>query len=213
MKKFTLIIYIFFTSFLVFTQEIPVKNDMIYYSFEHKMNNTKKCIGKYWKDGAYLQLVKRTQDIATAKNKKWSTKSPPYFMSVIHGTGFEDTCLFVNKGIGLNGFSITLPVDYKGTNLLNLGKKKLTSMKIVAKVSIEFTSTNEYKLVAKGFECEIAYSEGNQGRLETIAMEEMYKNNENKSDQLFSDLDYFVRGWDNLILEILEKAIKVDNLD
>jgi hypothetical protein len=86
-------------------------------------------------------------------------------------------------------------------------------MKIVAKVSIEFTSTNEYKLVAKGFECEIAYSEGNQGRLETIAMEEMYKNNENKSDQLFSDLDYFVRGWDNLILEILEKAIKVDNLD
>ena len=149
-------------------QELPMKNDMVYYSFEHKMSNKKSCLMNLY-SLALKDVMFNINSINMNKQKKWDLKQHPTIIMPppkLSGS-CTDSSLALAKDLQFVLMRIEVPVEYYGTSILNLGKKKLRYLEIQAYVYLETTDFSEYELTFKKFDYVVSFQEGFAMRQET----------------------------------------------
>jgi hypothetical protein len=192
--------------------EIPMKNGMAYYSFEHKLDNKSKCLSAYMSppSSAYFRKISNytlefNTEISKAKNGA---------IAIMVG-GKPSKC---HDTVGnISALQVTL-VNFKKWQplvsklilaTLNTGNIK----NVTASVYLVFTSKNEYKLIVKDL-----IISTNNGLNKFVKIGELYseiKNSGNVTKQdvkFFEDLNFFIKSTDEIIFKALTDAYKADEL-
>lgn len=199
------------------TTEIQMKNGMVYYTFNNKLENTKKCLSTYFEPKNYGEILKKTlaksQETSTNKSKPFFDKN--YTLQVIVGH-VKGKCNDTTIG---GTIKIGLPVKVKPTRLYNLKKQKIISHNVEAKIEIVFLSKSEYIVKLKGFTYNTTTMNAYKSETGEHPLGEMYQDylsDEDKSkDQtnLYKDINLMVNEADRIIRESIMEMYKVDELD
>lgn len=229
MKKILLNLIIL-SSTIVVAQEmpnIPLKNEFAYYTFEHKLDNTAKCISSYFDApppkqlAFYEKLGGKTGEFVANSKKLGKQGILGYFLFGMsanireyHSLNCNDTLMSktMNFQVSLNG-------EYK----MNLGgfelfRKKLVEQSLTANINIVFINKNEYKLIIKdivygGMWLKLGSPMGESykfGELYTKAKES--ESIDKETIKFFSFMDMLIKKADQLILEALTDTYMVDEL-
>lgn len=181
--------------------ELPIKNDYVFYVFEHKLDNSKKCISLYNNDPTFItNIVQKTISLSTEVTGK---------PSGIHFTNLSEGILKCVDTISTIS-SIGLPEKLPQT-IFGVYKSGFVSVK----VDIIFLDKNNYKITFKAFTCSLM---GKDMNLTAVDLEEFYskfKDNSKKTKydiEVFARIDNAVKGIDKLILESFKKAYQTDEL-
>jgi hypothetical protein len=225
MIKYTLLIVAMFFGIAILAQktELPMKNDMIYYSTEDiKMTNTKKCLSTYIRSLSVLTekcMTSLSSEIRkNSRNKaKYTTPEAP-LVGVLAMPGFSQNAPCKDT---LNGeFIITLPGNISPFLFGNVFKKKnIAVVQITAVVQVIFTSKDTYKMKMKGFIYKAGVMENYEVVWEDHPLEELYlayTNAEKISKDetyMYEDLNVAVLGFQRILNEYLKSAYKADELD
>jgi len=187
--------------------ELPMKNDYVYYAFEHNMDNSKRCLSYYHIQGTFItNVVQKTFSLAS------KLKSDPSTFEVQLG---DDVLIGCSDTLNSGFFSFSLPEKLPQTIFGNYKTGFLT-----ATVNIIFLNKNSYKLTFKAFTCtfvDVRYINGEQEN-STIDLETFYNTFKSKTKkakyeiEIFNLIDNAVKGVDNLILESFKKAYETDEL-
>lgn len=229
MKKLLLNLLIL-TSTIVVAQElpsIPLKNGFAYYTFEHKLDNTAKCLSYYF-DGPptkqlalYEKLGGKTSEFSTNSRKLSKQGILGYFLfgssaniREYHNLNCNDTLMSktMNFQVSMNG-------EFK----MNLGgfelfRKKLVGQSLTANINIVFINKNEYKLIIKDVVYAGMWMKGAKIMTESYKLGELYtKAKESESIdketiKFFSFMDMLIKKADQLILESLTDTYMADEL-
>jgi hypothetical protein len=197
--------------------EIPLKNGLVYYTFTNKLDNTKKCLSTYCSATKFTdffqKMIAKTQELTTHKSKPLFGKN--YTMTASVGQSKGQCIDTTTSGLLI----LTVPTKIKPTRLYNLGKKKLISQTIEAKIEIVFLSKTEYTLKIKGFTYKTMAMNAAKVETEEHPLGEMYNDflaDDSKSkDQinLFKDVDLMVNEIDRIVKEVFTELYQVDELD
>jgi hypothetical protein len=217
MKKniFALIILVF--SQFIFGQElpvIPIKNGMAYYSFEHKLDNTKHCLSKYISGYAIHQ---KTSDYAyqfTLKNSGiYKQLNLNIFVLSVRTHKCNDTINLTSGFIlSKSGEILWRPA------IIELLRKKTMGSEINAQIEIIFLSKNEYKIVFKGLQYKINWMQRMKPGVDIYNIGELYEQTKTsgkitKSDiKFFENLNFYMKSADEIILKALTETYKADEL-
>lgn len=181
--------------------EIPMKSDYVYYAFDHKIDNTKKCISFYNNDLTFLtNMAQKTFSLSTEV-----TGNP----NDIHFSNFSGGILKCTDTISTIAY-IVLPEKLPQT-IFGDYKSGFVSVK----VDIILIDKNNYKITFKAFTCSLM---GKDMNLTAVDLEEFYskfKENSKKTKydiEVFTRIDNAVKGIDKLILESFKKAYQTDEL-
>jgi hypothetical protein len=227
MKNLLLFIILSSNSYLLWGQDIPLKDSMIYYTFEHKELNQKKCLKKYWirlvaEPVSMQSVTKELIELCTNKNNKFSLNFPPLIwafnlipkIEYTNNNYTEVSCIDTVFSFDcVQNVDIQIPVKNSIINVLLPGKKDVSYQGIKACAQVFFTSNNEYKVVLKGFNYHVKYTEGRQYREELFPLEDLLFSKKSDFVYLFRDIDYLVRGADNAYNVALKRYIKTSELD
>jgi hypothetical protein len=208
-----------FTS-LIFSQglvNIPLKNGMAYFTFEHNLDNSKNCISKYFSFQSSLntkvvnycsQLT--LQRSGAFKNSLFNLAIPRYFAA-------ETKCQDTLKGIST--FSVTTvgglmwrPV------IIEFLRKKAIQSDIKAQIEVIFLSKTKYKLIIKDLTYTINWVQGTKNGIDIHNIGELYQQTKDsvkidKSDiKFFEDLNFFIKSADEIILKAITETYKADEL-
>jgi hypothetical protein len=204
------------------TNEIPLKNGMVYYTFSNTLTNTKKCLAKYTYE-ASQKWGSKASEATTKKDRPFFGKQYGLAISQIWcqsatNPAYKGGCQDTAK-IPMPTFFLQLPVKIKPNNLYNFVKEKIVSQTIEAKMELVFISKNEYVLKMKGFTYKCMTSKAGKIETKEIPLGEMYQDylNENKKSKqesnLYDDINSLVNETDKIIRESLSETYKVDELD
>jgi hypothetical protein len=196
--------------------EVPLKNGMAYYVFEHKLDNTAKCLSSYVDAPLagntllpfHEKIIKKASNFSFSNLK---TSCIILLQRKLVSLKCQDTLKYSASNVTINEFTN----KWKPTFIV----KKIASSKITANISFVFLSKNEYKLIIK----DIVYTGG-----ETVSMGKVefhdYKFGESyqtvkKSDKIskgditfFNDIDSIIKEIDKIILEALTDTYTADEL-
>jgi hypothetical protein len=198
--------------------EIPMKNGMAYYTFEHKLDNTKNCLSKYFFG---YPIYKNTSDYAN----QFTTKSSGIYKSVILNIYFNGLIFNVPKCNDtlkiIPGFTLTKSGEiFWRPVIIELLRKKTTGSEINAQIEIIFLSKTEYKLIFKGLQYKISWTQGigNKNGIDIYNIGELYEKTKasgkiTKSDiKFFENLNLYTKTVDEIILKALTELYKADDL-
>lgn len=190
--------------------EIPMKNGMAYYSFVHKLDNSKKCLKKYF--GTTTFNLK----IGNSINQINSKSSGIFKGKQIFLSGFiplNDKCIDTLNNP--TGFSLSKTEALLwDPSIIEVKKIKITASSISSEIDVIFLSKNEYKIVFKDLTYKIMSTQG----FDLHSIGELYQklkttNNASKSDlKFFEDLNFCIKAVDELILKALTETYKADEL-
>jgi hypothetical protein len=202
--KITMLFVSLLSCINVFAQdvpELPIKNDYVYYVFDHKLDNTKKCISFYNNDPTFMtNIVQKTLSLSTEVTGKPND---------IRFSSFSGEILKCTDTISTIAY-IVLPEKLPQTIF---GDYK--SGFVTVKVDIILIDKNNYKITFKAFTCSLM---GKDMNLTAVDLEEFYskfKENSKKTKydiEVFTRIDNAVKGIDKLILESFKKAYQTDEL-
>ena len=225
MIKYTLLTVAMFFGIAILAQktELPMKNDMIYYSTEDiKMTNTKKCLSTYIR-GLSVLTEKCISSLSSEirKNSRNKAKYTTPEVPLVALSGMPSFLQNVPCKDTLNGeFIITLPGNISPFYFGNVFKKKhVAVVQITAVVQVIFTSKDTYKMKTKGFIYKAGVIENYQVVWEDHPLEELYlayKNSDKISKDetyMYEDLNSAVLGCQRILNEYLKAAYKTDELD
>lgn len=204
MKKSILFASILLSCINAFAQdvpELPIKNDYVYYVFDHKLDNTKKCISFYNNDLTFItNMTQKTVSLSTEVTGNYND---------IHFSNFSGGFLKCTDTISTIAY-IVLPEKIPQT-IFGDYKSGFVSVKI----NVVFLDKNNYKMTFKAFTCSLM---GKDMNLTAVDLEEFYlkfKENSKKTKyeiEVFTRIDNAVKGIDKLILESFKKAYQTDEL-
>ena len=223
MIKYTLLTVAMFFGIAILAQktELPMKNDMIYYSTEDiKMTNTKKCLSTYIRSLSMLtdKCLSLSSEIRkNSKNKaKYNLEVPQ--VGILAGPNFMQPVPCKDTLTG--EFIITLPGNISPFYFGNVFKKKhVTVVQITAVVQVIFMTKDTYKMKIKGFIYKAGVIENYEVVWEEHPLEELYlayKNSDKISKDetyMYEDLNSAVLGCQRILNEYLKAAYKTDELD
>ena len=217
--KITLFTYllIIFSNFSIAQElpEIPMKNGMAYYSYVHKLDNSKKCLKKYFGTTTFsLKLGNSINQINSESSGLF--KSKQIYMSGFIPS-FNDKCIdTINNP---TGFSLSKTGDLLWRPILiEIIRKKITASSISSQIDVIFLSKNEYKIVFKDLTYKIMWTQGFKTGFDLHNIGELYqklKTSEkvSKSDvKFFEDLNFYIKAVDEIILKALTETYKADEL-
>jgi hypothetical protein len=221
MKKLILTSILFFCVTTTFAQElpeIPMKNGIIYYVFEHKLENKKRCLSDYFKPNK-TQLVcynKISNNLVNFNNVSENQKKGALAISI--GASINDLC--IDSLISFNTFFI-LTTKHWGWSPIILttifSKKQVKT--ISATPILNFTSKNEYQLILKDITIkENNYSAYSKNEMSFQSVNELYHQvissvKISKEDmKFFENLNYFIKSADEIILKSLTDTYQADEL-
>ena len=215
-NTFLSIILISITSLLTAQElpEIPMKNGMAYYVFEHKLDNTKYCLSKYISG---YTIHQKTSDYAyqfTLKN------SGIYKQLNLNIFVFNVRTLKCNDTINLtSGFILSKSGDiFWRPAIIELLRKKTMGSEINAQIEIIFLSKTEYKLVFKGLQYKINWMQRMKPGFDIYNIGELYEQTKTsgkitKSDiKFFENLNFYMKSADEIILKALTETYRADEL-
>ena len=221
------IIVVFNFSFSQELPEIPMKNGMAYYIFEHKLDNTNKCLSYYF-DGSpmkqlalYEKLGKKTNEYTINSKKIGKQGILGYFL--FGNSANIREYHYLNCNDTLMSKTMNFQVTMNGENKMNLGgfelfRKKLIQQSLTANINIVFINKNEYKLIIKDIDYGGIWIKGAKPMVESIKFGELYtkaKESETidkETIKFFSFMDMLIKKSDQFILEALTDAYMADEL-
>jgi hypothetical protein len=209
---------IVFSNFLIAQElpEIPMKNGMVYYTFEHKLDN-KECLSKHFTTSSmFSKAAAYCSQLALQKSGMYKkTKFYIFIPRSYSATGTK--CIDTLKSTP--GFSVTTIGGLMWRPMIiEFARKKAIQSDIKAQIDIIFLSKTEYKLVIKDFTYNISWVQGTKNGIDINKIEELYLKTKdsgkiNKSDiKFFEDLNFFVKSVDEIILKSLTETYKADEL-
>ncbi len=224
MKNYLTSIILLVFSSTIFAQnlpEIPMKNGMAYYSFEHKLNNTTKCLSSYI-DGP----VQRLGVLAPIQNK---------LLLVGEKIGKEDKYIYTyslslrRKMLDLNcqdtfncqsnDLNILLePTFITPQGIVDLITGKSNVKNLTASITIFFISKNEYVLKIKDLVYSISWTKGSKSGVDIFNLGEYYEkvksSGELKKDDIkfFSFIDEIMKTTDKILLNAITDTYMSDEL-
>ena len=224
MIKYTLLTVAMFFGIAILAQktELPMKNDMIYYSTEDiKMTNTKKCLSAYFD---WYKIWDKCESLSSEirRNSRNDKKYTDLFFVSI---GPKDVVKGMNKLLDchdtINGeLKISLPGNMSPFFIRDkLNNKHILEINITATVQIIFLSKDSYKVKTKGFTYIASIEEDNQIATTNLPLEELYfgyKNADKVSKDetyMYEDINASVLGFQRMLNEYLKAAYKTDELD
>jgi len=222
MKKniFALIILVF--SQFIFGQdlpEVPLKNGMIYYVFEHKLENKKRCLSDYFKTNKpQLRCYNKiSNNMVNFNNVSENQKKGG--LAIVLGGLINDLCID-SLVSNLNTFSIITTKNWGWSPLiLSTIFSKIQIKTISASPILIFTSKNEYQLIIKDVTIkENNYSAYSKNKMSFQSVNEIYQqvfssDKITKDDmKFFENLNYFMKSADEIIYKALKETYEADEL-
>lgn len=182
--------------------ELPIKNDYVYYVFDHKLDNTKKCLSYYHNNGSFqTNYLPKTFNLSSELS---NGARPDLIMIFFNGFPPLD-CSDTLTGNCVIQLPTKLPSifgDYKSGH-------------VTVTADIIFLDKNSYKITFKAFTCMVS---GQDFVLQSVDLEDFYKkfkenNKKSKYDiAVFTLIDNAVKGIDKVIFESFKKAYQTDEL-
>ena len=220
MKNTFFSIILFSISSLLTAQELPelpMKNGMAYYTFEHKLDN-KECLAKYFNNPNPLKTkVNNYCSQLNYQKKEIYKKTPTFEVDIpwIHSS--RTKCLDTLKK--QQGFSLSSKGYIQWfTGIIELARKKILRSDIDAQIDIIFISETEYKLVFKDLTYHIYWAQGTKNGIDIHNIGELYQKTKdsgkiNKKDvKFFEDLNFYIKSADEIILKSLTETYKAAEL-
>jgi hypothetical protein len=218
-----LIFTILFANVLLtfFAQElpdVPLKNGLAYYKFDHKLENTNnKCISSYFLNSTLQQKIGQYGQQLTM-NKTNGYNHNQIIIKVYakkNNINCNDTLVVQNNGFNL--FKSGGEIDWRPA-MIELMRKKILNYDIKASIAIVFTSKNEYTVYIKNVNCNIYWSQGLKTGMDIYDIGELYTQTKEsgkitkKDIKFFEELNYFIKATDEIILKSLTETINLDQL-
>lgn len=217
----TLLIVILTNSNLLFSQElpeIPMKNGMAYYVFEHKLDNKSNCLSKYFGYESNSTMFGKSFSVYKTKlNDKVVKDKFGFNLSFMPKSNIK--CLDT-----LSGGANLLTFGKAGNDILwkpiiiELFSKRVMKSVVSANFSIVFTSKTDYKMIIKDVTYTIDYIKGGKHGVDYYKVGELYEQTKasdkiTKSDiKFFENLNFFMQSADEIILKSLTDAYQADEL-
>jgi hypothetical protein len=225
MKNYFTSIILIVSSSTIFSQnlpEIPMKNGMAYYSFDHKLDNTTGCLNKYIGNIKYIN-----------EGMQFNSKISKFLaqLNINSGGVYKNNTLYVKPFIHvLQNECLDTLKSYEGFNLMKNGdimwapliievlRKHTSNSKITAEMNIVFISKNEYKLIFKDLNYSYNWTQGAKSGLEIHNIGELYQQTKdsgkiNKSDiKFFEALNFYIKSVDEIFLKALTETYKAGDL-
>jgi hypothetical protein len=219
--------------------EIPLKEDMIYYSIEQKLSKgSKKCLINYIKSNNNFNFggsVKMFVDSMNTVRFPYANKNKKkYGLFEISGVSFNETSKRSAKSCGdtlelkIHHVSfpkkkVFLPDSYFFNTIRNIKKRlnpqnseNLASFSFM--MYIYFVDKENYSIAFKGFEYTVGRYENGQPIRTTEPMETLYKEYSSKKEltgdeiQYFTDVDFIVHSFARMFVSNLNYSIKASDL-
>jgi hypothetical protein len=201
MKNLSLVFVILICTNFLFSQElpeVPLKNGMTFYEFNHKLDNQKKCIGNYFSFGT-TEFVSMTTAISKYSNSKDSESTIRLVLIAPSKTkpNCVDTLICSNQ-------SLTLVL-----------KNPLKPYAIQGTIRLIFTSKNEYNLNILNLNF---YNVGAQNKNELYGIGEIYlkikeRGKATKTEKrFFEELNTCAKRIDEIILKSVTETYHADDL-
>ena len=197
--------------------EIPMKNGMAYYSYEHKLDNTKKCIVDYSGERTFMKKIVDYSIEFTLKRTGKLINNNRLNIVPPGRTAIKNRCL--DTLTSPIGFILTKSGELQWRPaIVEALRKRITETEITSQVSMIFISKNTYILVFKDLNCKITYMQGNKLTTEIHSIHELYNEIKmsgkiTKADiNFFEDLNFFIKSSDEIILKALTETYKADEL-
>jgi hypothetical protein len=231
MKNYLILTLLLLFSSSIFAQnlpDIPLKKGMAYYTFEHKLDNTSKCLSSYFDAPfssvtllpLYQKIILLSQKFTVDAKKRGEKGIMGYYL-----TGFMTT----RKGINLNctdtikkGGS-SFEVHMSGEILwrpafIELLRKKVIGQTLTGNISVVFLSKSEYKLIIKDIVYNVQWMQGvNQG-IDIYKLGEYYEKTKSSTKigkhevEFFTFIDFLIKSADEMILNALTDTYEADEL-
>ena len=215
---------------------LPMKSDVVYYSFKHTTENTKKCMKDYVLYNMNGEGMGTTAEVAQNVQKKASNMNE---LKVTLG-GIKNTVVTFAPGTGVNSdpescsgehklpnsLQLTLPVKTQllESNLLfslmTSGKFKVSGQMVTATLKVRFTDKNNYEIIFTNFIITYTGIKGTSLITESIDLGEVQKkisSGDNakmydNSKKSLEDIDAIVKACAELYAKELKKAYELDEL-
>lgn len=221
MKNTFFSIILFSISSLLTAQELPelpMKNGMAYYTFDHKLSNTKGCLVKYVANQKYFTesfaCSKKLQDLVLQLNLKQGGIYKNTKLTIL-GMPFtvRKECLDTLKTS--QGFQLMKTGDNMwAPAIIEFFRKHIMQNTVYADIEIIFLSKNEYRLIFKGLTFNYYWHQAGKTGVEILDIGELYQKTKdsgkiNKKDiKFFEDLNFYIKSTDEIILKALTETYK-----
>jgi hypothetical protein len=195
--------------------ELPMKNDYVYYEFEHKLDNSKKCLSYYPSNQNNTSnftfnttLQQKTFSLSSDLCAESNDINDLALISLI----FQDRALTATNCSDTTTAILMLKLPNRINQSIIWGFYKAGS--VTANVQLVYVDKNNYKLIFKAFICTL-YED--VGKVKTIDLEEFYskfqESKKSKYDRLvLNRIENAIKGIDKIIWESFKKAYETDEL-
>lgn len=212
---------LFLTNFIVTTfaqelPEVPLKNGLSYYKFDHKLENTNnKCVSSYFTNQTFYQKYMLYAHQLLTQDKSYDKKGIDFSIGNLaeYKLNCTDTIDIPNVGFKLSG-----AIANWTPTVIQLRKKKITGYQVMANIHVVFTSKNEYSLYIKNVNCTLIWAQGFNIGMDIFDLGELYTQVKNsasiskKDIEFFEELNFFIQVTDEIILKSLTETINLDQL-
>lgn len=224
MKKLTFIYILLFNLFAL-GQDLPMKNGLMYYKFENKLENKKKCLKDYlaetYKLAFFDRQLKSNVLASNTKNlslfKEFLGKNVERNMAVsIPGGSRTDT---LDGGLFLLGLPPRAAKIYEyigAYQIATVFKDKPSMQMINGNLSIIFINKNQYILRIKGLVLTTYFTSGKVENLPLGKIYEAFQKDEKKSKEMinmFNYLDASIKDFDTILKDTIIEIYTEDEID
>ena len=211
--------------------ELPMKDSMVYYSFDHSLSNSRNCLSNYYTTDFYISLARKLTEITSQNNAdKTILQDGHYIISLTQGKRYSNNSfgkLNCSDTVVSRYNTIVIPIEksirqYVGPvtlpgQLVEFYKSKLASQKILFTVQTIFKDKNNYTLIYKGFVLQNSYLKKTTLIQEEIKLEDAYnqiKNKEKKTKneiRFYNQINSLLLSIDKLYEEAITEEYKTDD--
>lgn len=224
MKNYLTSIILLVFSSTIFAQnlpDIPMKKGMVYYSFEHKLDNTAKCLSSYI-DGSIQSagIVTSIQNkLSLAGEKLWKEDKNVYSYGLSLTRKMLDLNCQDTFNCQSNALNIILQNNFMTPQgIVDLITGKSYGKNLTASITIVFISKNEYVLKIKDLVYSISWTKGSKSGVDIFNLGEYYEkvksSGELKKDDIkfFSFIDEIMKTTDKILLNAITDTYMSDEL-
>lgn len=192
--------------------EIPMKNGMVYYSFKHKLNNSKKCISKYYNTDFLVSLNRKIETFSSKINDEKPTLEQGVY-TITFSQGFKNGSPHSQNNLNCKDTTVS---KYNFIVFPISKKEKIADRKLTFNVETVFQDKNNYTLIFKGFILQESFLKGRSLVTNEIRLEDRYNELASKAEltkaeiSFFEQLNYILVELDKLYGEVLEQQYLID---
>lgn len=202
---------------------IPLKNGMAYYTFDHKLDNQKHCLSRYFDAPLSGQMILVLQEKIVNHANKLAIENKKNGV-INYSFPLSRKLNYLNCNDTINPSRTRISIELQGEllwrpALIELFRKKVFRQEITAHIGFVFISKNEFKVIIKDIEYNVFWMKGlkEQGQ-DIYKLGEYFQNIKNqekiKKDDIefLNFIDNIIKSSDKLLLNALKDTYSTDEL-